>query len=47
VTYDQNFLQAIFGVADVTVSTTNGDKVVLNAEGTRERIWKLVLSISR
>src|SRR5262249_23079948 len=48
VTYDQNFSQAIFGVADITVSTTNGDKIVLNnlkgGEGTRETIWKLVLS---
>jgi uncharacterized membrane protein YdbT with pleckstrin-like domain len=50
VTYDQNFLQAIFGVSSITVSPTNGDKIVLSniqsGESTRERIWKLVLSRS-
>jgi uncharacterized membrane protein YdbT with pleckstrin-like domain len=30
VTYDQNFIQAAFRVADITVSTSNGDKIVLN-----------------
>ena len=50
VTYDQNFLQAMFAVSSVTVSPTNGDKIVLSnikdGEGTREVIWKLVLSRS-
>lgn len=50
VTYDQNFLQAIFGVSSITVSPTNGDKIVLSnirdGEGARERIWNLVLSRS-
>lgn len=50
VTYDQNFLQALFGVSSVTVSPTNGDKIVLSnvRDGKRSRdiIWKLVLSRS-
>jgi uncharacterized membrane protein YdbT with pleckstrin-like domain len=50
VTYDQGFLQAIFGVSSITVSPTNGDKIVLcnirDGEGARERIWNLVLSRS-
>lgn len=50
VTYDQNFLQAIFGVSSITVSPTNGDKIVLSnvsdGERTREVIWQLVLSKS-
>ena len=50
VTYDQNFLQAMFGVSSITVSPTNGDKIVLSnirdGEIARERIWKLVLSRS-
>lgn len=50
VTYDQNFLQAMFGVSSVTVSPTNGRKIVLSnvpdGERTREIIWKLVLSKS-
>jgi membrane protein YdbS with pleckstrin-like domain len=45
---DQNVIQAIFGVADITISTTNGNKIVLNnircVEGYREALWKLVLS---
>lgn len=48
VTYDQNFLQAMFGVSSITVSPTNGDKIVLSnvADGarTREAIWNLVVS---
>lgn len=48
VTYDQNLLQAMFGVASVTVSPTNGRKIVLSnvpdGEQTREAIWNLVLS---
>ncbi|MEK6285620.1 MAG: PH domain-containing protein [Acidobacteriota bacterium] len=48
VTYDQNFLQALFGVSSITVSPTNGDKIVLSniagGQRTREIIWKLVLS---
>jgi membrane protein YdbS with pleckstrin-like domain len=50
VTYDQNFLQAMFGVSSVTVSPTNGRKIVLSnvsdGERTREAIWSLVLSKS-
>lgn len=50
VAYDQNFLQAMFGVSSVTVSPTNGRKIVLsnvpNGERTREVIWNLVLSKS-
>jgi uncharacterized membrane protein YdbT with pleckstrin-like domain len=50
VTYNQSFIQAMFDVSDITVSATNGDKIVLNnlkgGEGTREVIWKLVLSKS-
>jgi uncharacterized membrane protein YdbT with pleckstrin-like domain len=48
VTYDQNFLQAMLGVSSITVSPTNGDKIVLSnvrdGEQTREIIWNLVLS---
>jgi membrane protein YdbS with pleckstrin-like domain len=48
VTYDQNFLQAMFGVSSITVSPTNGDKIVLSnvrdGEQMRETIWNLVLS---
>jgi len=47
VTYNQNFIQAMFDVSDITISATNRDKIVLNnlkgGEGTREIIWKLVL----
>jgi uncharacterized membrane protein YdbT with pleckstrin-like domain len=47
VTYDQNFLQKMLGVSSVTVSPTNGNKIVLsnipNGEETRETIWKVVL----
>lgn len=50
VTYDQNFLQAMFGVSSITVSPTNCDKIVLSnirdGESARERIWNLVLSRS-
>jgi membrane protein YdbS with pleckstrin-like domain len=50
VTYDQNFLQAIFGVSSITISPTNCDKIVLSnvrdGEQARETIWKLVLSKS-
>jgi len=48
VTYDRNFLQAIFGISSITVSPTNGDKIVLSnirdGESAREMIWHLVLS---
>jgi uncharacterized membrane protein YdbT with pleckstrin-like domain len=48
VTYHQNFLQALFGVSSITVSPTNGDKIVLSnvsdGEHTRETIWRLVLT---
>jgi uncharacterized membrane protein YdbT with pleckstrin-like domain len=47
VTYDESFFQRIFGVSSITVSPTNGDKIVLtnirNGEETRETIWKLML----
>jgi len=50
VTYDQNLLQAMFGVSSITVSPTNGDKIVLSnireGESAREKIWKHVLSRS-
>ncbi|MEK6320980.1 MAG: PH domain-containing protein [Acidobacteriota bacterium] len=50
VTYDQNFFQSMFGVSSLTVSPTNGNKIVLNnlrdGEGTREAIWEFVLSRS-
>ena len=50
VTYDQSFFQAIFGVSSITVSPTNGDKIVLSnireGEGTRDTIWNQVLSRS-
>ena len=50
VTYDQNFLRAMFGVSSITVSPTNGDKIVFSnvrdGEQTREIIWKLLLSKS-
>jgi uncharacterized membrane protein YdbT with pleckstrin-like domain len=50
VTYDQNFLQAMFGVSSVTVSPTNGRNIVISnvpdGERTREVIWNLVLSNS-
>jgi membrane protein YdbS with pleckstrin-like domain len=50
VTYDQTFLQAIFGVSSITVSPTNGNKIVLSnipeGESARETIWNLMLSRS-
>lgn len=49
-THTQNFLQAMFGVSSITVSPTNGDKIVLSnineGKETRETIWNLVLSKS-
>ena len=51
VTYDQSFIQARFEVSSVTVSPTNGNKLVLsnitNGEATLDLIWKLVLTQSR
>lgn len=51
VTQTQNFLQAMFEISSITVSPTNGDKIVLSnirdGQRTREIIWKLVLSKSR
>jgi len=48
VTYGQNLMQAMLGVSDITVSATNGDKIVLKdvADGKRKRdiISDLVLS---
>ncbi|SRR6266404_2376979 len=50
VTYSQTFLQAMFGVSSVTVSPTNGRKIVVSnvsdGERAREIIWNLVLSTS-
>lgn len=50
VTHSQNFVQAIFGVSSITVSPTNGDKIVLSnvrdGNQTREVIWKWALSRS-
>ena len=50
VTYNQTFFQAMFGVSSVTVSPTNGNKIVLSniRDGacTQETIWNLVLSRS-
>jgi hypothetical protein len=50
VTQTQNFLQAMFGVSSITVSPTNGDKIVLSnvrdGQQTRETIWKFVLAKS-
>jgi hypothetical protein len=50
VTHDQNFFQAMFRVSSITVSPTNGDKIVLSnirdGEQTRETIWQLVLASS-
>ena len=50
VTYSQSFLQAMLRVSSVTVSPTNGNKIVLSnisdGEKTRETIWRLVLSKS-
>ena len=48
VAYDQNFLQAMFGVSSVTVSPTNGNNIVLSnvrtGETVQETIWSLVMS---
>jgi membrane protein YdbS with pleckstrin-like domain len=48
VTFSQNPLQAMFGLSSITVSPTNGNKIVLsnirNAEQRREAIWRLVLA---
>ena len=48
VTFDQNLFQRMFGISSITVSPTNGDKIVLsnisNGEGTREIIWELIAS---
>ena len=48
VKYDQSFLQKMIGVSSVTVSPTNGNKIVISnirdGERTREIIWKLMLS---
>jgi len=50
VTLDQNSLQAVFGVSSITVSPTNGNKIVLSnirdGKAIQEIIWKLVLSES-
>lgn len=50
VSYSQTILQEMFGVSSVTVSPTNGRKIVLSnvrdGERMREAIWKLVLSKS-
>jgi uncharacterized membrane protein YdbT with pleckstrin-like domain len=50
VTHDQSFLQAMFGVSSVTVTPTNGNKIVLSnirdGEATRETLWRVVLAKS-
>lgn len=50
VTCDQNLFQSMFGVSSITVSPTNGHKIVLSnikdPEVALEMIWKLVLSRS-
>lgn len=50
VTYGQNFIQAVLGISDITVSAPNGDKITLKdvADGNRKRelISKLVLTNS-
>ena len=50
VTYNQSSLQKVFGVSSVTVSPTNGNKIVFynvrDGEKIQESIWKLVLSRS-
>jgi membrane protein YdbS with pleckstrin-like domain len=50
VTYEQGFIQARYGLSDITVSATNGDKIVLEQirDGRQKRdiIWNLVLSNS-
>jgi uncharacterized membrane protein YdbT with pleckstrin-like domain len=50
VTYDQNVVQAMFGVYSVTVSPTNGNRIVLSniqdGESARDMIWQLALSKS-
>jgi len=50
VTLDQNFLQAVFGLSSITVSPTNGDKIVLvnvqDGKTAQETIWKMVLANS-
>src|SRR6185503_3818900 len=47
VTADQTFLQKMLGASSLTVSPTNGTKIVLsnipNGEQTQETIWKVVL----
>lgn len=50
ITYEQNVIQAMLGISDITVSATNGDKIVLKdvADGKPKRdvISQLVLSQS-
>jgi len=50
VTYSQTFLQRRLGVASLTVSTTNGNRIVLanikDEKVIRETIWRLVQSKS-
>ena len=51
VSYNQSFLQSLFGVSSVTVSTTNGNKIVLsnipNGETVLDTINKLVILRTR
>lgn len=50
VTFDENLIQTKLGTSTITVSATNGDKIVLdNVKGGKEMqevIWKQVLSRS-
>ena len=48
VTYNQNLIQSVLGVSDITVAATNGDRIVLkdvaNGKWKRDLISKLMLS---
>ena len=51
ITYGQNFVQAMLGISDITVSATNGDKIVLkdvtDGKPKRDIISQLVLAKTR
>ena len=48
VTYEQNLIQAMYGLSTITVAATNGDRIKLehvrDGKHKRELIWNLVLS---
>jgi hypothetical protein len=50
VTFDENLIQTKLGTSTITVSATNGDKIVLDnvkcGREMQEVIWKRVLSMS-